>query len=134
MTVAIWLICLIAALFALVQAYAFFRAMMACDEGTPRMIEIAGYVREGANAYLTQQFKVVGIFFAVIAALLAFMAFVLKVQSTWVPFAFLSGGFFSGLAGWCGMKTATWASSRTCLLYTSPSPRDQRGSRMPSSA
>ena len=113
MTVAIWLICLVAALFALVQAYAFFRAMMASDEGTPRMVEIAGYVREGANAYLTQQFKVVGIFFAVIAALLAFMAFVLKVQSTWVPFAFLSGGFFSGLAGWCGMKTATWASSRT---------------------
>lgn len=113
MTVTIWLICLVAALFALVQAYMFFRAMMASDEGTPRMIEIAGYVREGANAYLTQQFKVVGLFFAVIAMLLAFMAFVLKVQSEWVPFAFLSGGFFSGFAGWCGMKTATWASSRT---------------------
>jgi len=113
MTVVIWSICLVAALFALIQAYAFFRAMMACDEGTPRMIEIAGFVREGANAYLNQQFKVVGVFFAIIAALLAFMAFVLKVQSGWVPFAFLSGGFFSGLAGWCGMKTATWASSRT---------------------
>ena len=77
------------------------------------MVEIAGYVREGANAYLNQQFRVVGVFFAVIACLLAYMAFGLHVQSEWVPFAFLSGGFFSGLAGWCGMKTATYASSRT---------------------
>ena len=113
MTILIWFICFAAALFALWQAYQFFRAMMAADEGTPRMIEIAGYVREGANAYLKQQYKVVGIFFMVIVALLVFMAFGLNVQSRWVPFAFLTGGFFSGLAGWCGMKTATLASSRT---------------------
>lgn len=109
----LWLFCLSAALFALIQAYQFFRHMMTSDDGTPRMVEIAGYVRDGADAYLNQQYRVVGIFFAVIAALLAYMSFVLKVQSQWVPFAFLSGGFFSGLAGWCGMKTATWASSRT---------------------
>ena len=109
----LWLVCLLAALFALFQAYQFFRQMMASDEGTPRMVEIAGYVREGANAYLNQQFRVVGVFFAVIAVLLAYMSFGLHVQSEWVPFAFLSGGFFSGLAGWFGMKTATWASSRT---------------------
>jgi len=113
MTLFIWLVCLSAALFALFQAYMFFRSMMESDEGTPRMIEIAGYVREGANAYLNQQFRVISLFFAAIAILLAFMAFVLKVQSPWVPFAFLSGGLFSGLAGWFGMKTATWASSRT---------------------
>lgn len=113
MTLFIWLVCLSAALVGLCQAYMFFRQMIGSDEGTPRMVEIAGFVREGANAYLNQQFRVVGLFFAVIAALLAFMAFGLHVQSTWVPFAFLSGGFFSGLAGWCGMKTATWASSRT---------------------
>ncbi|MDP6835027.1 MAG: sodium-translocating pyrophosphatase, partial [Candidatus Poseidoniia archaeon] len=83
------------------------------DEGTPRMVEIAGYVREGANAYLRQQYKVVGGFFVVIVILLGIAAFA-KVQSPFVPFAFLTGGFFSGLAGWFGMKTATWASSRTC--------------------
>ena len=113
MTLLIWFVCLSAALVGLGQAYMFFRQMIGSDEGTPRMVEIAGYVREGANAYLNQQFRVVGMFFAVIAGLLAYMAFGLHVQSDWVPFAFLSGGFFSGLAGWCGMKTATWASSRT---------------------
>ncbi|MCA9218697.1 MAG: sodium/proton-translocating pyrophosphatase, partial [Planctomycetales bacterium] len=87
--------------------------MMASDEGTPRMVEIAGYVREGANAYLKQQYKVVAVFFLVIVILLAISAYVLGVQSKFVPFAFLTGGFFSGLAGWFGMKTATWASSRT---------------------
>lgn len=113
MTFFIWLFCFSAALFALVQAYLFFRSMMESDEGTPRMIEIAEYVRQGANAYLNQQFKVVSIFFACIALLLAFMAFGLQVLNQWVPFAFLTGGFFSGIAGWFGMKTATWASSRT---------------------
>ena len=87
--------------------------VMAADEGNAEMIEIAGHVRTGANAYLWQQYKVVAIFFVVIVALLAYAAFGLKVQSQWVPFAFLTGGFFSGLAGWFGMKTATWASSRT---------------------
>ena len=81
--------------------------------GSEKNIEIAGYVRTGADAYLRQQYKVVAGFFVVIFAVLLFMAFGLNVQSAWVPFAFLSGGLFSGLAGWCGMKTATLASNRT---------------------
>ena len=110
---AIWAIALVGALAALSQAFLFFKSMMKNDEGTPRMVEIAGHVRTGANAYLTQQYKVVIIFFLVVFGLLAYMAFGLGVQSEWVPFAFVTGGFFSGLAGWFGMKTATWASSRT---------------------
>lgn len=77
------------------------------------MVEIAQYVRKGAMAYLKQQYKVVGIVFVVLALVFAFMAYVLKVQNPWVPFAFLTGGFFSGLAGFFGMKTATYASART---------------------
>ena len=87
--------------------------MMAEDEGTPRMCEIALYVRKGAMAYLKQQYKVVGIVFVILCALFAFMAYGLNVQNPWVPFAFLTGGFFSGLAGFFGMKTATYASART---------------------
>ena len=109
----IWGISFVCALIALLQAYLFFKKMQASDEGNERMVEIAGYVREGANAYLTQQYKVVAIFFVVIFILLAIAAYGLGVQSKWVPFAFITGGFFSGLAGWYGMKTATWASSRT---------------------
>jgi K(+)-stimulated pyrophosphate-energized sodium pump len=108
-----WAIAVVGSIAALYQAFAFYKWMMACDAGTPKMIEIAGYVREGANAYLKQQYKVVGAFFVVIFALLAYAAYGLKAQSEWVPFAFITGGFFSGLAGWFGMKTATWASSRT---------------------
>lgn len=103
----------VTSIIALIQAYFFYKSMMAADEGTPKMVEIAGYVREGAAAYLKQQYKVVAIFFVIICALLAVSAYVLKVQSGYVPFAFLTGGFFSGLAGFFGMKTATWASSRT---------------------
>ena len=95
------------------EAFFFFRQMMAEDEGTPRMREIALYVRKGAMAYLKQQYKVVGIVFVVLCALFAFMAYGLNVQNPWVPFAFLTGGFFSGLAGFFGMKTATYASART---------------------
>ena len=73
------------------------------------MKEIAGYVRDGADAYLKQQIKVVAVFFIVIAAILAYAAYGLKVQNQFVPFAFITGGFFSGLAGWFGMKTATAA-------------------------
>ena len=109
----IWTIAFVGSIVALVFAYRFFKQMMAADEGNDRMIEIAGHVREGANAYLRQQYFVVSIFFVLIVIVLAIFAFVLDVQSKWVPFAFLTGGFFSGLAGWCGMKTATWASSRT---------------------
>ncbi|MCH5375032.1 MAG: sodium/proton-translocating pyrophosphatase, partial [Planctomycetes bacterium] len=111
--IVIWAIAFLGSISALVQAYLFFKSMMASDEGDDRMQEIAGYVREGANAYLWQQYKVVAVFFVVIVILLAYAAFGLDVQSKWVPFAFLTGGFFSGLAGWCGMKTATWASNRT---------------------
>jgi K(+)-stimulated pyrophosphate-energized sodium pump len=77
------------------------------------MKEIALYVRKGAMAYLKQQYKVVGIVFVVLCILFAFMAYGLNVQNPWVPFAFLTGGFFSGLAGFFGMKTATYASART---------------------
>ncbi|MDD7318260.1 MAG: sodium-translocating pyrophosphatase [Prevotella sp.] len=103
----------IASVAALVMAWFFFRQMMKEEEGTPRMIEIAEYVRRGAMAYLRQQYKVVFIVFIVLALVFAFMAYVLKVQNEWVPFAFLTGGFFSGLAGFFGMKTATYASART---------------------
>ena len=103
----------VASLVALGMAWFFFCQMMAADEGTPRMKEIALYVRKGAMAYLKQQYKVVCIVFVVLCALFAFMAYGLNVQNPWVPFAFLTGGFFSGLAGFFGMKTATYASART---------------------
>lgn len=103
----------IASISALAMAWFFFRQMMDEDEGTDRMKEIAAHVRRGAMAYLKQQYKVVGIVFIVLALIFAFMAYVMKVQNPWVPFAFLTGGFFSGLAGFFGMKTATYASART---------------------
>lgn len=108
-----WGICLAASLAALAQAWVFFRWMMSRDEGNETMIELAGHVRDGASAYLAQQYKVVIVFFGVIFAFLCLAAFALKVQSEFVPFAFVTGGMFSGLAGFFGMKTATWASSRT---------------------
>lgn len=98
---------------ALGMAWFFFRQMMKEDEGTPRMREIAEHVRRGAMAYLKQQYKVVGIVFVVLALIFAFMAYALNVQNPWVPFAFITGGLFSGLAGFFGMKTATYASART---------------------
>ena len=109
---AFWLVP-IASIAALCMAWYFFSQMMKADEGTPRMREIAGHVRRGAMAYLKQQYRVVTIVFVVLAVVFAFMAYVLKVQNPWVPFAFLTGGFFSGLAGFFGMKTATYASART---------------------
>ena len=109
---AFWLVP-IASVVALSMAWFFFRSMLNADEGTPRMREIAGHVRRGAMAYLKQQYKVVTIVFVVLAIVFSFMAYVLKVQNPWVPFAFLTGGFFSGLAGFFGMKTATYASART---------------------
>ena len=107
-----WLIP-IASIVALGMAWYFFRTMMKEDEGTDRMKEIAEHVRKGAMAYLKQQYKVVTAVFVVLAIVFAFMAYVLKVQNPWVPFAFLTGGLFSGLAGFFGMKTATYASART---------------------
>lgn len=101
-----------ASVLALGFAYYFFRSMMQKDEGTPRMREIAQFVREGAMSYLKQQYKVVIAVFIVLALIFAVMAF-FGLQNPWVPFAFLTGGFFSGLAGFFGMKTATYASGRT---------------------
>ena len=108
-----WLVGMGSSALALFQAWQFFKWMEAQPAGTEKMIEIAGYVRTGADAYLKQQYKVVGWAFLAICGLLLWMALGLGVQSLWVPFAFLSGGFFSGLAGWFGMKTATLASNRT---------------------
>jgi len=102
-----------ASVVALLFAWLFFRRMYKESEGTPTMQEIAQYVREGAMAYLKQQYKVVVIVFAVLAVLFAILAYGFGVQNPWVPFAFLTGGFFSGLAGFVGMKTATYASART---------------------
>lgn len=104
---------LAAAVLALAFAAIFFRQMMKESEGTATMKEIARFVREGAMAYLKQQYKVVTIVFIVLAVFFAILAYVFHVQNVWVPFAFLTGGFFSGLAGFVGMKTATYASART---------------------
>lgn len=103
----------IASVCALGMAWHFFKTMIKADEGTPRMKEIAGHVRKGAMAYLKQQYKVVLIVFIVLAFIFAIMAYGFNAQNPWVPFAFLTGGFFSGLAGFFGMKTATYASGRT---------------------
>jgi len=93
-------------------AYHFYREMMACDEGTERMREIAAAVRQGANAYIRRQYGTVTLVFILLFIVLALVAFLGGAQSRIVPFAFLTGGFFSGLCGFLGMKTATYASSR----------------------
>ena len=108
-----WWIAPIGALIALGFAYHFYCAVMKQDEGNETMRDIAQSVREGAMAYLRQQYKVVGIVFVVLCLIFIFMAFVLKAQNEVIPFAFLTGGFFSGLCGFLGMKTATNASART---------------------
>lgn len=107
-----WLVPL-SSLIALGFAYFFYRRMLKEDEGTPTMREIAAHVRKGAMAYLKQQYKVVTIVFIILAIFFAILAYGFGVQNRWVPFAFLTGGFFSGLAGFIGMKTATYASGRT---------------------
>ncbi len=102
----------LASILALVFAYVFFKSMMKNSEGTDRMKEIAQYVREGAMAYLARQYKVVGIVFIFLIIFLMVLAQI-GVQNPFVPIAFLTGGFFSGLCGFLGMKTATYASART---------------------
>ncbi len=97
---------------ALVFAWYFFKNMMKHEEGSDLMKKIALYVRQGAMAYLKQQYKVVTIVFVVLSGIFAFLAYGLHIQNPFVPFAFITGGFFSGLAGFFGMKTATYASSR----------------------
>ena len=109
-----WIIYLVlaASVLALSFAYYFYKSMMKEDEGTDLMKKIASHVRRGAMAYLKQQYKVVIIVFVILAAIFGVMS-VFGLQNEWVWFAFLTGGFFSGLAGFFGMKTATYASART---------------------
>lgn len=101
------------AIIALLFARIFFKGMMKESEGTDTMKRIAGHVRKGAMAYLRQQYRIVAIVFLVLCVLFAWMAYGPGLQNPWVWFAFLTGGFFSGLAGYIGMKTATYASART---------------------
>jgi K(+)-stimulated pyrophosphate-energized sodium pump len=102
----------ISALIALLFAWIFYSGMKKEDEGTDRMKQIAEYVREGAMAYLKSQYTVVGKIFIVLVVLLTILAY-MGVQNPFVPVAFLTGGIFSGLCGYLGMKTATFASNRT---------------------
>ncbi|WP_153559089.1 sodium-translocating pyrophosphatase [Roseimaritima sediminicola] len=113
MILTVWLGALLASILALAWAFKFYKRMMEADEGTELMREIAGYVREGADAYLWQQYRLVTMAFVVVAALLAVASYHLHLLNGFVPIAFLTGGLFSGLCGWFGMKTATQASSRT---------------------
>jgi len=122
----IYLFVPLTAVIALLTAYYFYRSTIKQEEGTPKMIEIALAVREGAMAYLKQQYKVVASFFLVMAALFAFLSYALKVQNPWVPFAFLTGGFFSALSGFLGMKMATLTSSRTAHAARSSLNRSMR--------
>ena len=103
----------VASVIALFFSWLFYHQMKKESEGTPTMKEIAQYVREGAMAYLKQQYKVVGIVFIILAVLFSVLAFGFGVQNKWVPFAFMTGGFFSALAGYVGMRPATYASART---------------------
>lgn len=108
----------LAAILALLAAFFFFRQMLKESEGTDKMMQIASYVRRGAMSYLKQQYKIVLIVFICLTILFSIMAYGFGVQNEWVPFAFLTGGFFSGLAGFIGMKTATLASARTANAAT----------------
>ena len=103
----------VCAIIALLFARIFFKGMMKESEGTDTMKRIAGHVRKGAMAYLRQQYRVVALVFLVLCVLFAWMAYGPGLQNPWVWFAFMTGGFFSGLAGYIGMKTATYASART---------------------
>ena len=102
----------IASVLALLFGWIFFKSMMKNSEGNDRMKEIAQHVRDGAMAYLQRQYKVVGMVFLILLVVFIILAF-LGVQNPFVPVAFLTGGFFSGLCGYLGMKTATYASART---------------------
>ncbi len=108
----LWWLAPIGSAVALLWAYLFYRSAMVVDEGTPRMAEIAQAVREGAMAYLKRQYRVVAIIFVVLFVIFLVMS-LFGVQNKVVPYAFLTGGFFSGLCGFIGMRTATNASART---------------------
>jgi len=107
-----WFLAPIGSLVALYFAWYFYKSMLKADPGNERMQEIAGHVREGAQAYLRRQYRVVALGFVVLAVIFFFMARN-GLMNPFVPFAFLTGGFFSGLCGYLGMRTATMASSRT---------------------
>ena len=113
MTNALFWLVPISSVLALLFAWYFYKQLMKTDEGTPQMQKIALHVRKGAMSYLRQQYKVVGLVFLILVVLFSIMAFGFGVQNKWVPVAFLTGGFFSGLSGYLGMKTATYASART---------------------
>jgi K(+)-stimulated pyrophosphate-energized sodium pump len=102
----------ISALIALLFAWIFYKGMIVQEQGTDRMKEIAAYVSEGAMAYLKRQYTVVTKVFLILVALLLILAY-MGIQNPFVPVAFLTGGFFSGLCGYLGMKSATAASNRT---------------------
>ncbi len=109
-----WLIlAFFGAISALLFAFYFYKTMKKKSEGTTTMIEIAQAIRDGARAYLRQQYRVVAIFFAVAFCVFLVFALILKIQNIWTPFVFITGGFFSGFSGFIGMKTATYASGRT---------------------
>ena len=108
----LYIVAFVAAIIALLFAFLQSRRVMKCSEGTPRMAQISGYVRTGATAYLKRQYKIVGIFFACMFVVLCIMA-AFGMVTWYVPFAFVTGGFFSGLSGFVGMTIATRANART---------------------
>lgn len=102
----------VASILALGFAFFFYKQMMKADEGTEKMKTIASHVRKGASAYIRQQYKIVILVFLIITVFFSILAYGFRLQNPWVPFAFITGGTFSGLAGFFGMKAATFASSR----------------------
>ena len=108
LVIAIFVGALLALGFALIMA----KRVMGFDEGTDRMKKISASIRSGANAYLKRQYTIVSIFFAVMFVILGAMA-LFGLLTPYVPFAFITGGFFSGLSGFIGMKIATAANART---------------------
>ena len=109
----VWYVALASSFVGLYFAFKFYKEIMSKNEGDDNMKLIAGFVRDGAYAYLWRQYKIVFLVFIGLSAVLAYLAYGLGVQHKIVPFAFLTGGFFSGLCGFIGMKTATNAAHRT---------------------
>ncbi len=113
MTEPVFWIAPLAAIVAMLFAWRFYREMQAEDEGNETMRTIGGHVRTGAMAYLRQQYKIMLVVFALVAGIFAVLAYGLGIQNPWLPVTFVFGGFFSALAGYFGMQTATRASTRT---------------------
>jgi K(+)-stimulated pyrophosphate-energized sodium pump len=108
----LWWLTVLGSVVALLFAFLLYQSVMRREEGTAIMIEIAQAVREGAMAYLSRQYRIVAIVFAILFLILLVMSFA-GLQSFIVPFAFVTGGLFSAICGFIGMKTATNASART---------------------